>query len=41
MRGMTKQLVKEAGFEVIESAIEIQIEAGVEIPFHWILAQKR
>jgi cyclopropane fatty-acyl-phospholipid synthase-like methyltransferase len=36
-----KQMVTEAGFELLETAIEIQLEGGKDIPFLWVFAQKR
>jgi len=35
-----KQLVIGEGFELLETAIETQVEGKVEIPYHWILARK-
>jgi ubiquinone/menaquinone biosynthesis C-methylase UbiE len=37
---LTKQLVIHEGFEVLETAIETQMEGKIEIPYHWILARK-
>jgi len=37
---LTKQLVIHEGFEVLETAIETQMEAKSEVPYHWILARK-
>jgi ubiquinone/menaquinone biosynthesis C-methylase UbiE len=37
----TKRLVEEAGFELLETAVEAQVEAGREIPYLWLLARKR
>jgi ubiquinone/menaquinone biosynthesis C-methylase UbiE len=37
---MMKQLVVHEGFEVLETAIETQMEGKIEIPYHWILARK-
>jgi SAM-dependent methyltransferase len=34
-----RRLVAEAGFAVERSAVEIQVEQGVEIPFAWLLAR--
>jgi hypothetical protein len=34
-------LVREAGFELIETEIEKQLEGGAEIPYLWLLARKR
>jgi 2-polyprenyl-3-methyl-5-hydroxy-6-metoxy-1,4-benzoquinol methylase len=36
-----KQMVNEAGFELLETAIETQLEGGNDIPFLWLLGQKR
>lgn len=36
-----KQLVRLAGFEIVETAIETQVERGTEIPYLWVLARKR
>ena len=36
-----KQLVCGAGFEIVETAVETQVEQGTEIPFQWVLARKR
>ena len=35
------QLVQRAGFELLDSAIESQVEQDHAIPYHWILAQKK
>jgi ubiquinone/menaquinone biosynthesis C-methylase UbiE len=35
-----KRLVISEGFELLETAIETQIEGNIEIPYHWIFAQK-
>ncbi len=35
-----KQLVINEGFDLLETAIETQIEGKIEIPYHWILARK-
>ena len=35
------RMVTEAGFEVLEWAIESQVEQGGDVPFLWILAGKR
>ena len=35
-----KGLVIEAGFELVESAIEIQLEDNHEVPYLWIIGQK-
>ena len=36
-----KQMINEAGFELLESAIEIQVEQGRDVPFLWLIARKR
>ena len=36
-----KGLVQEAGFEVLETDIESQLEQNSEVPYLWILAQRR
>jgi ubiquinone/menaquinone biosynthesis C-methylase UbiE len=36
-----KQMVTEAGFELLETAIETQLEGGNEVPYLWLLGQKR
>jgi ubiquinone/menaquinone biosynthesis C-methylase UbiE len=36
-----KQMVNQVGFELLETAIETQLEGGKDIPFLWVLAQKR
>lgn len=36
-----KQMVNEVGFELLETDIETQLEGGNDIPFLWVLAQKR
>lgn len=36
-----KQLVTQAGFDLLETAIETQVERKTEIPYLWILARKR
>jgi ubiquinone/menaquinone biosynthesis C-methylase UbiE len=36
-----KQMVNEVGFELLETAIETQLEGGIDIPFLWVLGQKR
>ena len=35
-----KGMIREAGFEIIETAIETQAEQGTEIPYFWVLARK-
>jgi ubiquinone/menaquinone biosynthesis C-methylase UbiE len=37
----TQRMVAEAGFELLESVIETQIEQHSEVPYLWVLAQKR
>ena len=37
----TIQLVSEVGFELLETAIETQLERSIEIPYLWLLAHKR
>jgi cyclopropane fatty-acyl-phospholipid synthase-like methyltransferase len=34
------QMVVDAGFEILESAVETQVERGTEIPYLWVLARK-
>ena len=36
----TKRLVNEAGFELLETAIETQVEQSHDVPFLWLLARK-
>ncbi len=36
-----KRLVNEAGFEIVETEIESQVEQGNEIPYLWLLARKQ
>jgi ubiquinone/menaquinone biosynthesis C-methylase UbiE len=36
-----KQMVNETGFELLETAIESQLEGDNDIPFLWVLGQKR
>ena len=36
-----KQMVIEAGFELLEAVIETQMEKDNEVPFLWLLGQKR
>jgi hypothetical protein len=36
-----KRLVHEAGFEIVETAIESQVEHGHEVPYLWLLARKQ
>ena len=35
-----KQLVSESGFEILETAVEEQMEGNNEIPYLWLLARK-
>jgi ubiquinone/menaquinone biosynthesis C-methylase UbiE len=35
-----KGMVQAAGFEILESAVETQVEQGVEIPYLWVLGRK-
>ena len=34
-----KQLVADAGYSILESTIESQLEGDHEVRYHWILAQ--
>jgi len=36
-----KQMVTEAGFDLLDAAIETQVEQNHEIPYLWVLARKR
>jgi ubiquinone/menaquinone biosynthesis C-methylase UbiE len=36
-----KRLVVEAGFELLDTAIETQLEQNSEVPYLWLLARKR
>ncbi len=36
-----RRLIDAAGFELVETAIETQIEQDHDVPYHWILARKR
>ena len=36
-----KRLINVAGFELLETAIETQVEQSHAIPYHWLLARKR
>jgi ubiquinone/menaquinone biosynthesis C-methylase UbiE len=36
-----RHMVSEAGFELLESAIETQVEGGQDVPFLWLFARKR
>jgi len=36
-----KQMVNEAGFELLETAVETQLEGSNDIPYLWVLGQKR
>jgi ubiquinone/menaquinone biosynthesis C-methylase UbiE len=38
---VTKELIVNAGFDVLETAIETQMERKIEIPYHWIFACKK
>jgi ubiquinone/menaquinone biosynthesis C-methylase UbiE len=35
------QMIQVAGFEIVETAVETQIEQGTEIPYLWVLARRR
>lgn len=35
-----KRLVEGAGFEILETAIEAQVEQNHDVPYHWLLARK-
>jgi hypothetical protein len=35
-----KQMVIEAGFELIETAIETQVQQNNDVPFLWLFARK-
>ena len=37
----TRQLAGEAGFDVIETAVEDQLEGGRSVPYLWLLARRR
>jgi cyclopropane fatty-acyl-phospholipid synthase-like methyltransferase len=37
---IAKQLVKEAGFEILVTAIEMQQEGNMDVPYLWLLARK-
>jgi cyclopropane fatty-acyl-phospholipid synthase-like methyltransferase len=37
----TKQMVNETGFQLLETAIDTQLEGGNDIPYLWVLGQKR
>jgi ubiquinone/menaquinone biosynthesis C-methylase UbiE len=37
----TKGMVSEAGFDLLETAIETQVEQGVGVPYLWLLGRKR
>jgi ubiquinone/menaquinone biosynthesis C-methylase UbiE len=37
---VVQQMVVDAGFKVLESAVETQMEQGTEIPYLWVLARK-
>lgn len=36
-----RKMIADAGFEILVSAIETQIENGTKVPFLWVLSQKR
>jgi len=36
----TRGLARNAGFEILETEVEVQIEAGKEIPYLWVLARR-
>ena len=36
-----KQMADEAGFELLETAIETQVEQGNDVPYLWLLGRKR
>jgi ubiquinone/menaquinone biosynthesis C-methylase UbiE len=36
-----KQMIDEAGFELLETAIEIQVEQSRDVPFLWVFGRKR
>lgn len=36
----TRELIRAAGFEIVEYAVETQLEGETEIPYHWVLARK-
>ena len=36
----TRALMEDAGFEILDTGIETQIEQGTEIPYLWVLAHK-
>ena len=38
---VTINLMRQVGFEILETAVESQMEGGVDIPFLWMFAQKR
>ena len=35
-----EQMIQESGFEILETAIEPQVEQGIEIPYLWVLGRK-
>ncbi|MCP5095353.1 MAG: hypothetical protein GY943_07370, partial [Chloroflexi bacterium] len=35
-----KKLIVAAGFEIVETTVEIQVESETEIPYLWMLAKK-
>jgi cyclopropane fatty-acyl-phospholipid synthase-like methyltransferase len=34
------EMIQETDFEIVETAIEPQVEQGIEIPYHWVLGRK-
>lgn len=36
-----KSMIQETGFEIVETAIEVQMEGDVEIPYLWVVARKQ
>jgi hypothetical protein len=36
-----KRMIDEAGFEIVETAVETQVEQDTEIAYLWVLARKR
>ena len=36
-----KRLVNRASFEILETAIEVQVEQNHDVPYLWVLARKR
>jgi hypothetical protein len=37
----TRQLVRAAGFEIVDTSLEPQLEEGREVEFVWVLARAR